>query len=140
MIQRKQTIWLFLAALIASGVLFFDLFRVHTLVNGVDTVTAYRTNQHFPLLIIAIVMIALPLVTIFMYRDRKRQIRMCAASILSITSFVARLLMDTHVEPPATVTYWVGAVLPVVSLIFVIMAIAGIRKDDKLVRSVDRLR
>ena len=140
MLQRKQSIWLLLAALINSGVIFLDLFRVHTVVNGTETIVPYRTDQHFPLLIIAIVMIAIPLVTVFMFKDRKRQIRMCIASIVAAGSFISKELLDAKVTPPTTVTYWIGAVLPVVSLIFIILAISGIRKDEKLVRSVDRLR
>lgn len=140
MLQRKQSIWLLIAALLNSGVLFFDLFRIHTIVNGTETIVPYRTDQHFPLLIIAIVMIAVPLITIFMFKDRKRQIRMCGASMVAVTSFIAKELIDAKVTPPSTVTYWIGAVLPVIALIFLIMAIGGIRKDDKLVRSVDRLR
>jgi len=140
MIQRKQSIWLLLAALFSSGVFFLDLFRVHTMVNGVDTVVPYRTDQHFPILIIAIVMVAVPLINIFMFKDRKRQIRLAAAGIIAIGSFLTKVLLDARVEPPATVTYWVGAVLPVISLVFLVLAIIGIRKDEKLVRSIDRLR
>jgi peptidoglycan/LPS O-acetylase OafA/YrhL len=140
MIQRKQSLWLLLAALINAGVFFFDLFTRHTVVNGVETIEPYRANQHFPLLLIGIVMTALPLVTIFMFGDRKRQVRMCFAAIIAIISFVSKTLMDTKVDPPTTITYAVGAVLPVVALVFVVLAIIAIRKDERLVRSMDRLR
>ena len=140
MIQRKQTIWLIIAALLNAGVLLFDLFRVHTVVNGVETIAPYRTNEHFPLLLIAIVMILLPLVTIFLFGNRARQMRLCAMGMVASSSFITLLLSNVSVEPPATVTYWIGSVLPVVSLLFFVLAIIGIRKDEKLVKSVDRLR
>jgi peptidoglycan/LPS O-acetylase OafA/YrhL len=140
MIQRKQSIWLLLAALLNAGVLFFDLFRVHTFAGATETIVPYVTNQHFPLLLIAIVMIALPMISIFLFRNRKRQIRVSAFTIVAIGSFTAKMLMDAKVDPPATITYWIGAVLPIVALIFIVMAILGIRKDEKLVKSVDRLR
>ena len=51
---------------------------------------------------------------------------------------VANLSKQT---PPVTEgSYWVGAVLPVLSIVFLVLAISGIRRDEKLVRSTDRLR
>jgi hypothetical protein len=48
--------------------------------------------------------------------------------------------LEKMVPAPTNGSYWVGAVLPVASLIFLIMAAVAIRKDEKLVRSMDRLR
>jgi hypothetical protein len=36
--------------------------------------------------------------------------------------------------------YKVGAALPVVSIVLLLLAYGGIRKDEKLIRSADRLR
>ncbi len=99
----------------------------------------------FPLMLIAVVMVALPLITIFMFGNRKRQIRMAAASIVAAISFISMMLatitMWERESPPILAgSYGVGSVLPVVTIIFLIMAILGIRRDEKLVRSVDRLR
>jgi len=49
MIQRKQSLWLLLAALLNSGVLFFDLYRMHDAATGVDT--SFRTGNNFDLLL-----------------------------------------------------------------------------------------
>lgn len=154
MIQRKQSIWLFLAALLNAGVFIFDLYRTHnvthTMVNGTDTVvetmSQLRVSDNFVSLLIAIVITALPFVTIFLFNNRKRQIKLVLVSILAVIAFVAITLwripafISAQVPPPTTSNYWIGAVLPVISVVFLIMAISGIRKDDKLVKSVDRLR
>jgi amino acid transporter len=153
MIQRKQSLWLLLAALLNAGVFYFDLYQMHTTVhstvNGVDTakdtVGQIRVSEHFPILLIAILMTLLPVVTIFLFKKRKRQITISLASILAIISFIAVLLfyvnsLASSPIPPVTGNYWIGAVLPVISLVFIIMAISGIRRDEKLVKSVDRLR
>lgn len=146
MIQRKQSIWLLLAALLASGVFYFDLYRVHTQVTGVDTMTALRVSDHFPSLLIALVMCIVPLIAIFMFNNRKLQTRLAAVAIVADLSFVGMVLArvskisDMPGIQPADSTYWIGSVLPVVAIVFLIMAIVGIRKDEKLVKSVDRLR
>ncbi len=142
MIQRKQSIWLFIAALLNAGVFYFDLYRYHAIVNGIDTPAQIRVSDHFPTLLIALVMTMLPLVTIFMFRNRKRQITMSVFAIISIAGFITMALQRTKNlnSVPASDSYWIGSVLPVVAIVFLFMAILGIRKDDKLVKSTDRLR
>lgn len=146
MIQRKQTIWLLLAALISACVFFFDLYFIKTVTDGVETITHLRVNDHFPTLLIALIMIILPVVTIFMFKNRKRQRNMAMVSLLATISFIAMVLMRANtMNETATGTgeasYWIGSVLPVISIIFLILAIIGINKDEKMVRaSYDRLR
>ncbi len=145
MIQRKQSLWLFIAALLNAGVFYFCLYAYHIMENGADAVKYLRVNDHYPSLLIALVMTLLPLVTIFMYGNRKRQMRMTAVSIIAIGSFVTMTLsrvtnLSKLVPAPTDPSYRAGAILPVIAIVFLFMAIFGIRKDDKLVKSVDRLR
>jgi uncharacterized membrane protein YqjE len=146
MLQRKQSLWLFIAALLGAGVVYFDIYKTHTMVNGVDSPGAsLRVADHFPSLLIALVMTALPLVTIFLFNTRKRQINLAMLTILADVAFIALQLwrvsaLGTATPPPTSGSYWIGAVLPVAAIVFLIMGISGIRRDDKLVRSVDRLR
>lgn len=145
MIQRKQSIWLLLAALLGAGVFFFDLYRAEVKTGELTDHKLLRVADHYPSLLIALVMIALPFITIFMFGDRKRQLRMSYVSILSAVSFLSMMLFRVSAlakeTPPVTGgNYWIGAVLPVLSIVFLLLAISGIRRDEKLVRSVDRLR
>ena len=145
MIQRKQSIWLLLAALLGAGVFFFDLYRAEVKIGEITDYKLLRVADHYPSLLIALVMIALPLISIFMFGNRKRQLRMSYVSILAAISFLSMMLFRVSAlakeTPPVTGgNYWIGAVLPVLSIVFLILAIAGIRRDEKLVRSVERLR
>ena len=147
MIQRKQTLWLFLAALLSAGVFYFDLYRVHTTINGVDTIMSLRVSDHFPALLIALVMCGLPFISIFFFKHRRRQVNMTMISLFATAAFIALMLwrgvpdfISKLSSPPVSSTYWIGGVLPVISLVFLVLAIVGIRKDEKLVKSVDRLR
>lgn len=145
MLQRKQSIWLLVAGVLNACVLFFDLYRWHDLVNGVDTKFEVRVSNEYPLLLVIMVCTLLPLVTIFMFKQRKRQLMMTIAAIFSVCSFnglmLARISAKAKLIPAvAGGSYWLGAVLPIISMLFLILAIVGIRKDDKLVKSMDRLR
>ena len=58
-----------------------------------------------------------------------------------ISSLVMRVGNFTNQNPaPTNTSYMPGIVMPIVAMIFLFMAIGGIRKDQKLVRSLDRLR
>ncbi len=145
MLQRKQSIWLLIAALLNAGVIFFDLYRWHEVANGVDVKHEIRVTNNYPMFIIVLVCTVLPLVTMFMYKQRKRQVMMTAFNIAAVCGLNAQMLLKIGHEAKlstaiASGTYWIGAALPVISIIFLILAIVGIRKDDKLVKSMDRLR
>lgn len=142
MIQRKQTLWLLLAGLISAGVLYFDLYRA---TGAMIEKKVLRVSDHYPSLLISLVMIALPIVAIFMFNNRKRQTRLATVGIVSNAAFLSMMLwrvtlITKQIPAPDGGSYWIGAVLPFVSIVFLILAISGIRKDDKLVRSTDRLR
>lgn len=146
MIQRKQSLWLLLAALLSAGILVTSLFSWHEMVNGVDIPHELRVNNNYPLLIVTVVLILVPAVTIFMYGNRKRQMAMCVTGIVSCISFIGLMQGRIHTETSKAVaaitnsSYSIGAVLPVLAIFFFILAILGIRKDEKLVKSMDRLR
>ena len=143
MIQRKQSVYLFLAAILNAGVFYFDLYQYH--ITDAGPMIPVRVNDHFPSLLIALFITLLPMVTIFLFNNRKRQIRISLFSLLGVIAFIAIMLcrvqgLSKLIPPPQSGSYWIGAVLPVISLVFIFLAIIGIRKDDKLVKSVDRLR
>ncbi len=142
MIQRKQSIYLFIAALLNAGVFYFDLYKTHNVVNGADTLGQLRVSDHYPSMLIVLVMTLLPLITIFMFGNRKRQLRMCFVSMLAIISFITLTLgrVGKIMPVPTSGNYWIGSILPAISFVFIILAILGIRRDEKLVKSVDRLR
>lgn len=148
MIQRIQSLWLFLAAAL-NGLLFISPLYKY---NYGTMRLAYSPYQHesvnnYPLLlIVAVEMTLLPLVAIFFYKNRKRQKGAVWLSMISILGFLAILFMRVanlkNASPPATnMTYVLPGFIPcVIALIFLFFAMAGIRKDDKLVKSMDRLR
>lgn len=145
MLQRKQTLWLLMAALLNGGVLYFNLYQGVIRSGDITQEKILRVGDHYPTLLIALIMTVVPFITIFMFRNRKQQLRMCVSSIITIAAFISMMLSRvtalTKGTPPVTEGFYnIGAVLPVLALIFIILAMVGIRRDQKLVSSMDRLR
>ncbi len=145
MIQRKQTLWLLLAALFSAGVFYFPLYRGYINVNGTDTLAYLETGKKLFLVLMAVVMVALPLIAIAMFKNRKRQKSLTSVAMVATIAFIAAAMMQVtpfieETKGIANDSYWIGMVLPFVSLVYLILAMMGIRKDEKLVRSTDRLR
>lgn len=136
MIQRIQSVWLLLAA--ACAVLTFKFsFYSGTVANeeGVNYLTA--TSTIF-LLVLTTLLVVCCLVLIFMFKTRKRQLRLTiAAFLLSVLNIVLYFL---EVKKFATGTYSLTAVLALAIPILLFLAARGIWKDEKLIKSLDRLR
>ena len=145
MIQRIQTLWLLLAALVNAGLFFFPQYKAEIMQNGVAVTQYIRVNDHYPSLLVALVITAMPVIAIFMFRNRTKQRNLALVSLVATVGFIAATLMrvsnfNNGTSAPVNGTYWIGSILPVISIIFLFMAISGIRKDEKLVKSLDRLR
>ncbi|MCC6186963.1 MAG: DUF4293 domain-containing protein [Chitinophagaceae bacterium] len=144
MIQRKQTIWLFLAAFISGALFIFPLYHYSTAVVAETQMMGAR-NEYL-LLSIASLMVMLPMIAIFMFKNRSRQKALVWLSVLANVAFVAAMIMIIqnlkNALPPATNDSFAlpGPILPIISSVFLVMAYIGIRKDEALLKSVDRLR
>ncbi|MEO5967664.1 MAG: DUF4293 domain-containing protein [Ferruginibacter sp.] len=137
MLQRVQSIWLFLAALCAFASLKFPFFTGmkllpdHTYNNLVGT-----SNLYLMAVTIAIGVIAL--ITIFLYANRRLQFRLCLLGIIleACLIFIYYKMSSKYSEG----TYALSAALQVFVLMFFALAAKGIKNDDKIVRESNRLR
>jgi len=146
MIQRIQSLWLFLAAMMNGLLFILPLYRF----NYPNMVYSPWQNEgvrnYIPLFILAAIATVLPLVSIFFFKDRKRQRGMVWLSIISIFAFVAVMLMRVSNLRNGALTishfeYMLPGVLVTLgAMVFLVLALQGIRKDEKLIRSLDRLR
>ncbi len=117
----------------------FDLWGVCQ--NGQKVVsTAYMVG-------LVILTLAVALVTIFLYRKRWIQMRLCfamAVLLLGIEAYIVlyiyKLKDALDAMQPYAIKYSVVDVLPIVALIFVYFAFRGITKDIALLKSLDRIR
>lgn len=140
MIQRQQTLWLLLAT--AAAVLTF-MFPFATGEELVDKTTMKRVAEldagsNFFILILTIASVGISAVTIFMFKDRKLQMKLCLLGL--VVSVIVLVLYFMAMKKMLSSTPALWAVLPVAVIIGFFMAFRCIRKDEKLVKSLDKLR
>ncbi|WP_426670781.1 DUF4293 domain-containing protein [Mucilaginibacter sp. McL0603] len=155
MLQRIQSVYLLLASLVIFALFLFPL--VHNVyvasvpstikVTGIyqDVNGAQTPTQSFVALIAATAVVAiLPLVLIFLYKNRKQQIMLCYVYILVIFGYsfwVAQAVKSVTDEAKlSTNNFGIGALLSSLSIVLVLAAAKAIQRDEKLVKSADRLR
>jgi len=141
MIQRVQSIWLLLAA-ICAFITYPLVLYVGKLVDGSER--QFLLGDHFLLMMFIIALGVLSLICIFLFKNRKLQFRLVILTIVLTVGylFVQYLAIEQFKKDSAiqTGSYKVAALLPLLMIIFLILAARGIYKDDKLVKSLDRLR
>ena len=155
MLQRVQTIWLFFATATISSLFMFPYLQAMNPDGSSKTVKVtgiyerldgnmVQTDFFLGLSILTLVLALIPFITIFLYKDRKKQIILCYCAIAGILGFsfwivqtAKQVLGNISLQ---TENYGIGVMLPSVSVLFIILAIRGLRNDEKLIKSADRLR
>ena len=138
MIQRQQTLWLLLTTMAAIFSFMFPFVVGDEIQQNSAVRTVVDAGSTFFLLILTGGSLILSTIIIFLFKNRKQQMWLCVLGILisGLLIFLYIMQMNKLIKPVPALT----AVLPVIMLIGYFMAFRGIRKDEKLVRSVDRLR
>lgn len=140
MIQRQQTLWLLLAT---AAAIFTFMFPFATGEKLIEKTAMQQSSEiiaggNFFTLILSIASIGISAVTIFMFKDRKLQMKLCILGLLISVLILVLYFMEMNKLLKSTPALW--AVLPVVVVISYFMAFRNIRKDEKLVKSLDKLR
>lgn len=136
MLQRIQTVYL-LVALLASAVLpyFFPLWKV----DGKDF---YFMSKVLYAALFGL-STALTVVSIISFKKRQHQFVLgrlnMILNLILLGLFVYRSL-NLSGETPAVSEKGIGMFLPIISIVMLVLANKAIKKDEDLVKSVDRLR
>ena len=162
MIQRIQSIYLLLVSLL-FGVLFslrigdFHLiikdgtketwnYYLHYILRASDG-TIIHTNNNTYLTLTAILIALLSIITIFLYRKRLTQLKLCKLGFFLNIVFIGLFFFYSDFElkqdnPGSTIEidYGFSVLVPLVTLTLLLLASKAIKKDEDLVRSADRLR
>lgn len=136
MLQRIQTIWLFLAAVAA----FLSLklpFYSGTNPEGIPGYELMGT-ENFYLLLLTVAIGVIALICIFLYTNRQLQFRLTLLAIILEAGLITLYILEVRKYMGGT--YALTAILQAAVLIFLILAAKGIKHDDKIVRESNRLR
>jgi len=158
MLQRLQTLYLAIVAIACILLFFFPLANYYDEIQGnykfflygiqsMDPEPKVTFSSFFtiPLVFLVVVSFIFTVSTIFLYKKRLLQIRICTFNVLTnivlimviFFFYATRIKTMTLIEPDYN---YVGMVLPLISLAFLVLASRAIRKDEALVKSADRLR
>ena len=147
MIQRIQTIFLLLGSIFMLSVLFFPFTSLESGIQGAGILAdGVYTAQEKPVLLGLFTLSSLlALIGVFLFKNRSLQMKMAIfsadAGFLGTVLAIFYLWQDGQVgEMIGALRPGAGAVLPVLGFIALLLAFWYIRKDEKLVRSMDRLR
>lgn len=130
MIQRIQSLFLLLVAIVASAGLFMNLY----IIDGVSHIVLEDSNMTLT----SSLMSTLALVALFMFRNRKLQIKLCYG--LMVLCLVLASFMGMSYTSNAINFNKVLFSIPAITFILAFLAQFFIKKDLKLVESADRLR
>ena len=131
MIQRIQSVYLFFVFCLMAILVFFPFYP-----SSSPFIKGFNMGYFTAISISTIV-------TIFLYKKRKLQIKICyIILLLLVIIYVINFIFTQQFLHIADFFQYIRLtfIFPFISFILVYLAIRGIKKDEKLVRSLDRLR
>jgi hypothetical protein len=139
MIQRKQTLWLLLSA-ISSGLTFKLPFYTGVVAPGTTGVEGpeLTATDNIYLILLTVLVLGLSAVTIFLFKDRKKQIQLSILGLIASLGLIAVYWIYSQNFSAGNIA--ITALLTLLIVIGFFFAIQGIRKDQKLIKDLDRLR
>lgn len=160
MIQRIQSVFLALAAIASTLMLIpfkkmplinfygenvtlnFHSLYIENLIPG--EASPFSPYFSWPLTAILVLITFLAIVAIFLYKNRTTQLLWIKINILLTIILVAGFffgyvnILEDKLGVQAI--YHMNSFIPALILLFLILAYRGVKKDDKLVKSMDRIR
>ncbi len=130
MLQRIQTLYLILVAGMLCGFIYLPI-------------AALDTNSMVILNLYTWIIIVMNVVTIFLFKNRRLQMRLCILIIfLLIVLETVGLYMVYHIKSDMNPIFYrkIAIIFPILGIVFTYLAFRGIKKDDQLVKSYERLR
>ncbi len=144
MIQRVQTIYLFVAFIINGALIFvFNLWEntVKNLVFAIDLLEESSILlKSIPIMFFLSSLLSF--IAIFLFKNRQTQFVIGRLAILINLILLGILIYVSLTLPGETIVFkkGIGMFLPILAILLLVMANKAIKKDEDLVKSVDRLR
>ncbi|MFN4314531.1 MAG: DUF4293 domain-containing protein [Chitinophagaceae bacterium] len=139
MIQRQQSLWLLLACVASALSFYFPFYSGEKVEEGVGAAfSVLDAGSNFFLVIVTGISVLLGGITIFLFKDRKAQFKLALGGV-----GISVLLLFLYMREVSQFTkgnFALTALLVIAILVGYIMAARGIWKDEKLVKSLDKLR
>ncbi len=145
MIQRIQTLFLLLAAGSFGALFFIPMALSDTVTTQFLSDKMYDVTDHPVLLGLAALGGVIALLSIFLFKNRPLQLKLgyiiiIMAILLPLAAFLLFMNESAMLDASAIVVDQAGMYLPLLAIVFGFFSNYFIRKDERLVKSMDRLR
>lgn len=142
MIQRIQTVWLLLAG--AAGVLMHRLPLWQHMAANQSVYTRFFASENLLMFLMLAAASLTAFVSVFLFRNRGLQKSLTLlGTLLSVGLLAWEFFKVEEMKrelAPVRNMWQPGALMPVAMIVFFLLAHGAIRRDEKLIRSLDRLR
>lgn len=138
MIQRQQSLWLLLAAISSFLSFRFPFYTGNIIENNIARFEELEGGSNFFLLLLTGASVLIAGITIFLFKDRKTQFKLSIGGIL--IAVILLILYFSQLKKFSNGNFALTAIFALFILVGYIMAARGIWKDEKLVKSLDKLR
>ncbi|MDX9694495.1 MAG: DUF4293 domain-containing protein [Bacteroidales bacterium] len=152
MLQRIQTVYLLVVAILMGSMFFYPYAE---LLAADNQVFAYYFNGLFiegnesayfltipPAILLSIITLV-SIVTIFLYQKRILQIRLSAINLMLMLGYIGLnyyYIKSFSSQLTGVISYNLIVIFPLISAVLTYLAIRAIGKDEALLRSLDRIR
>lgn len=153
MIQRIQTLYLFASLVLIALIFLFPVAELtysndqHVIfkVTGFwDDVSGNQIVPAIPVVILVSIIVCLYVISIFLFKRRIIQARICIVNIVLLTGLVGlyiyHFVFFVKKVPGGDYTPGLSFIFPFIAVILTYLAFRGIRKDELLIRLADRIR
>jgi len=138
MIQRIQSVWLFLASIFNAITFRFPFYIGDWQKDNVQQVIDLNAQTTLLLTIVTVVTGLLAFVNIFLFNNRKLQLKLTYAGLFLSIFLLAMYFLEMGNFNNGDIALW--SLFYFAIFVFYLLAARGIRKDEKLIKSMDRLR
>ena len=144
MLQRIQTVYLLVAIILSGIVSFFLPFWSDQEMEVVNLDSLFQTGEAALLAVPVLFMMSglISVITLLSFKTRTKQIVFNRLNIVINFLLLGIIVYHLLMLPGETVVSkkGIGVFIPLIVIVFLALANKAIIKDDKLVKSVDRLR
>jgi hypothetical protein len=145
MLQRIQSVFYFLTAITFAALFKLPFATSDAPIPQYMDDQVYNVQDHIVLLGLSGAAVIIGILAIFLYKNRVLQLRfgyllITLAILIPLVAFLLLYTEKTALNSSVTINDNLGLYIPIVAIIFAFLANRFVKKDDKLVKSMDRLR
>ena len=144
MIQRIQSVYLLIATLLSGGLIFVLNLWVNEQGTEFFVMDSFNSGSVLLKVMAVLFFVSSILTLIAIFQFKKRQLQFVLGRLSILTNFIILgivIYISQNLSGEMNVSEkGIGLLIPILTILFVVIANRAIKKDEELVKSVDRLR